>query len=118
MFSWGTRRGLRGKDGKIGTDDFAVMAIDTRFRLFDHRGAITLDVVAGGEFEHIPGAVFDAITAAFASLVDDVHHSPGNFNFIDIKRSPPIFHGYWFLNTWWLLGLYSLGKPHCREMEQ
>jgi hypothetical protein len=87
-----SRWSFRREDGEIRAYDFAVVAIDAGFRLLHHGRAIALDIVPRGELEHIPGAVGDAVTAPFASLIHNVHNSLRNQNLFRIEGSSPKLH--------------------------
>jgi hypothetical protein len=70
------------------------MAVDAGIRFLYQWGPVALDVVTVGKLQNIPGTKGNAITAAFASFLNNVYDAPGNLNFGRIERGPPIFHGY------------------------
>jgi hypothetical protein len=85
------------------------MTVDAGIVFLDHRGPVTLGVVAVGEFEDVPGAKRDAVATALASFLQNVDDASRNLDFGGIKRGPPIFHGL-FSVVPVLKGSCSLGK--------
>jgi hypothetical protein len=86
------RRVLHGKDGKIRTNDFAIMTVDAIVRPLHLGRVIALGVETDGEDQDILGAVLDAIATSFASFLDDMHDSPCYRNLSGIQRRSPVFH--------------------------
>jgi hypothetical protein len=85
-------RDFNRKDGKFRTDDLAVAAIDTPFRLEDFGRVVSFIIVAFGKGQDITGAELDTVSATFAAFFDNVDRALGNLNCFGIKRNAPEFH--------------------------
>jgi hypothetical protein len=79
-------------DGELGTDDFAVMAVDALAGFGDHRRVVPLAVETVGKLEDVLGAELDAVAATLAPVVDNVHHSSGDLDILGIERDSPKCH--------------------------
>jgi hypothetical protein len=49
-------------------------------------------IEAGGEFQDLPGAKFDAIAATLASILNDINNPLGDLNPVRIQWYPPQLH--------------------------
>ena len=75
---------LEAKDGKVGADGFAEVAVHT-ILLFLYIGImISLAIELLRESQDFPGAIFDAKTAPFAPLNIDMEFSTRDFYFVYI----------------------------------
>jgi len=92
LFGESLRLGLHRKDGKLGTDNLAVVTIDAFALLGDHRRVVALAVEFVGKLEDILGTEFDAVAAAFTPVVDDAHRAPRDLDLLGIKRDSPKRH--------------------------
>lgn len=79
-------------DRKLRTNNFAIMAVDTPFRLEDFGGVVAFFIEAGGKGQNIPGAELDTISAPFAAVFDDMYTSFGNLNGFRIQWNSPESH--------------------------
>ena len=86
------RFGFYGIDGEFRADYFAVVAVDAIIRFEGFRGMIAFCVETAGKRQDIPGAEFDAITASFAPVINDVDCPLCYFNYVRIKWNTPKFH--------------------------
>jgi ABC-type proline/glycine betaine transport system permease subunit len=86
------RRVLHGVDREIRTDDLAIVAVDAVVRALRLGRVIALGVESDRKDKDILGAILDAIAAAFAAVLDDVHDSPCYTNLFDIQRRTPVSH--------------------------
>ena len=68
-------RHLHRVDGELGTDHSAEPAVHAFFCMDDFRGMIAFFIEPIRQCQHIVGAIFDAETAAFASIIDNKNFS-------------------------------------------
>jgi hypothetical protein len=88
----GRRFGFHGVDGKLRTDNFAVMAVDAIIRFHRFRRVVAFLVESAGKGKYAPGAEFDAVAAPLAAVVDDTNRSLCNLNHFGVERNTPEFH--------------------------
>jgi len=67
-------------DGKFRADNLTIMTVYTVIHLYDSRGVIPLLIELVRKFQHLFGAVFDAVTAPLTSVLNDVHYAAGGLN--------------------------------------
>jgi hypothetical protein len=53
---------------------------------------VSLGVEALGWSKNVSWAIFDAIPAALAPVLDDMNLAFGNYYFTSVQRNTPIFH--------------------------
>jgi hypothetical protein len=80
-------------NGKFRTDDLAIVAVDTIFRLQHRWGMISLFVETFGKSQNFTGTKFDTIPTPFAAVFDDIDLSLTNLYRRGIERHSPELHG-------------------------
>jgi hypothetical protein len=68
------------------------MTVDTQIRLLYRRRVISSRVEALGNLQNISWAVFDTVSAPFASVFYDIDHPFGNDDLFCIQGNAPEFH--------------------------
>jgi hypothetical protein len=68
------------------------MAIHAVVKFLNNGGVISPFIELNRKLQNRSGAKFDAITATFAPVFKDMHHSPSNLNIIRIKWDAPKCH--------------------------
>jgi hypothetical protein len=79
-------------DRKIGAQQGAQSAVDTVRVVEDFGRVIALAVGVIGHDQHVLGAEFNAETAPFAPLLDDVNGATGYLDAVPIERLSPKDH--------------------------
>jgi hypothetical protein len=68
------------------------MAVHTILWLFHGGGVVAFLIKLEGKHKDFTRAIFNAVPTTLASIFQDMHNSPRNFNVFCVKWYPPIVH--------------------------
>jgi len=86
------RDGFNGKNGELGANDLAVVAIYTVIRLPHGGWVVALLIESRGKLENLPWTELDTVAASFASILQDVDNAAGDLNLFGIQWNSPEIH--------------------------